>query len=181
MPRFSLARPWRGLLLSLGLASVLWLPVRVGLPNQFAAPQHADHQAGVAAAPNEAVLAAADVLIELSGFTFSPTVVTIEPGQTVTWVRRDGFHNVAADDGSYRSGDVSGDWATFSHTFDTVGESLYYCEQHGGPGGSGMAGKVIVQASGQGEQKLYLPLLRLAAGGQAGDRSQVADKSRTKM
>ena len=104
-------------------------------------------------------LAEADVVVELSGFTFSPTVVTITPGQTVTWVRRSGFHNVAADDGSYRSGAVSDTWQTFSHTFTDVGESLYHCEAHGGPGGAGMAGKVIVQLSGQSDHKLYLPAL----------------------
>lgn len=112
-----------------------------------------------AAAALAAVLAEADVVVELSGFTFSPTLVTIEPGQTVTWVRRSGFHNVAADDGSYRSGAVSDTWQSFSHTFTDVGESLYHCEAHGGPGGVGMAGKVVVQVSGQGERKLYLPVL----------------------
>ena len=106
-----------------------------------------------------AALAEAEVVVELSGFTFSPTVVTITPGQTVTWVRRSGFHNVAADDGSYRSGAVSDTWQTFSHTFTDVGESLYHCEAHGGPGGAGMAGKVIVQLSGQSDHKLYLPAL----------------------
>ena len=106
-----------------------------------------------------AALAEAEVVVELSGFTFSPTVVTITPGQTVTWVRRSGFHNVAADDGSYRSGAVSDTWQVFSHTFADVGESLYHCEAHGGPGGAGMAGKVIVQVSGQSEHKLYLPAL----------------------
>jgi len=106
-----------------------------------------------------AALAEAEVVVELSGFTFSPTVVTITPGQTVTWVRRSGFHNVAADDGSYRSGAVSDSWQTFSHTFTDVGESLFHCEAHGGPGGVGMAGKVVVQVSGQVERKLYLPSL----------------------
>lgn len=106
-----------------------------------------------------AALAQADVVVELSGFTFSPTVVTITPGQTVTWVRRSGFHNVAADDGSYRSGAVSDTWQTFTHTFTDVGESLYHCEAHGSVGGVGMAGKVVVQVSGQSERKLYLPAL----------------------
>lgn len=106
-----------------------------------------------------AALVQADVVVELSGLTFSPTVVTITPGQTVTWVRRSGFHNVAADDGSYRSGAVSDSWQTFSHTFTAVGESIYHCEAHGSVGGVGMAGKVVVQVSGQSERKLYLPAL----------------------
>jgi plastocyanin len=115
--------------------------------------------AGTDDAALRAALAEADVVVELSGFTFSPTVVTITPGKTVTWVRRDGFHNVADDDGSYRSGAVSDSWQTFSHTFADVGESLYHCEAHGGVGGVGMAGRVVVQVSGQSERKLYLPAL----------------------
>ena len=57
------------------------------------------------------------------------------------------------------TGAVGSDWETFSHTFTEAGESRYYCELHGGPGGSGMAGRVVVQASGSGEHKLYLPLV----------------------
>ncbi len=125
--------------------------------------QMAAHSGGSGTSSDDAALRAAlaeaDVVVELSGFTFSPTVVTITPGQTVTWVRRSGFHNVLADDGSYRSGAVSDSWQTFSHTFTDVGDSLYHCEAHGGPGGVGMAGKVIVQVSGQAERKLYLPAL----------------------
>ena len=107
----------------------------------------------------QAALAEAGVVAELSGFTFSPTVVTITPGQTVTWVRRSGFHNVAVDDGSYRNGAVSDAWQIFRHTFTDVGESLYHCQAHWSPGGVGMAGKVVVQVSGQSERKLYLPVL----------------------
>ena len=165
------------------LALALWLAAGAGLPGrpmlaQPAAGTHtgahtdlhmmthtAEHSgtSGDAAALH-AALAAADVVVELSGFTFSPTVVTITPGQTVTWVRRSGFHNVAADDGSYRSGAVSDTWQTFSHTFTAVGESLYHCEAHGSVGGVGMAGKVVVQVSGQTERKLYLPALAPPAG-----------------
>lgn len=165
MQRSRFAGSVRGLLLPLvlplALAVVLWLLVNAGLrSDRVAAQQDAHNSTHAAARPGSAApdLAAADVIIELSGFTFSPTVVTIEPGQTVTWVRRDGFHNVAADDGSYRSGAVSDSWDTFSHTFAAAGESLFHCEAHGSPGGGGMAGKVIVQASGQADETLYLPL-----------------------
>lgn len=155
----------RSVALPLGIAFVLWLLASAGLRGQHAmAQQVTGHEGGHTAGAIGAQTAhpaptAGDVIIELSGFTFSPTVVIIEPGQTVTWVRRDGSHNVVADDGSYRSGDVSGDWETFSHTFDAVGESQYFCELHGAAGGSGMAGKVIVQVTGPAGSKLYLPLI----------------------
>ena len=163
------------IVLPLALATALALLIHAALSGSRVAAQPAapvpvaahsgghavDHDGGHAAviARDGTITAAGDVIVELSGFTFSPTVVTIEPGQTVTWVRRGGAHNVSADDGSYRSGDVSSDWETFSHTFTAAGESRYYCEQHGGPGGSGMSGMVIVQVSGQSESKLYLPLI----------------------
>ena len=156
------------------LALALWFMASAGRFGQPALAQPASgmnagshmmaHMAGSGSAGSDnvalrAALGEADVVVELSGFTFSPTVVTITPGQTVIWVRRSGFHNVAADDGSYRSGAVSDTWQTFSHTFTDVGESLYHCEAHGGPGGVGMAGRVVVQVSGQSERKLYLPAL----------------------
>ncbi|RMH35798.1 MAG: endonuclease, partial [Gammaproteobacteria bacterium] len=39
------------------------------------------------------------------------------------------------------------DWTTFRHTFTQAGEFPYFCSIHGGPGGVGMAGKVIVQSA----------------------------------
>jgi plastocyanin len=136
----------------------VWLLAGAGLHSDLVmAQQDADPVAS--AAPNQAGLGADDVVVEVSGMTFSPTVVTIEPGQTITWMRRSGFHNVAADDGSYRSGEVGDTWDTFSHTFVAPGEYPYHCELHGGVGGVGMAGKVIVQVSGQSGSKLFLPIL----------------------
>jgi plastocyanin len=52
-------------------------------------------------------------------------------------------HTITADDGSFDSGILNpGD--TFSLTFDTPGTSAYYCQIHGGPGGVGMAGTIVV-------------------------------------
>ena len=50
---------------------------------------------------------------------------------------------VTADDGSFDSG-LFGQGETFSHTFSTPGTYPYYCIPHGGPGGAGMAGVVVV-------------------------------------
>lgn len=158
MQRSTLIRPIRKLSLPIALAIAVWLLASGGLHGHLVMAQlDASHVGN--AAPNHAGLGAADVVVEVSGMTFSPTIVTIEPGQTITWMRRSGFHNVAADDGSYRSGEVSDMWDTFSHTFVTTGEYPYHCELHGGAGGVGMAGKIIVQVSGQSGSKLFLPIL----------------------
>jgi plastocyanin len=80
------------------------------------------------------------------GNSFTPREVTIDIGNKVTWNNDGGFHNVKFDDGSFEQPadpDFS-EW-TVERTFDTPGRFRYYCEQHGGPGGSGMAGEVQVR------------------------------------
>jgi plastocyanin len=90
---------------------------------------------------------AAEVFVTVSttSNTYSPATVFIEPGDTVTWTYAGGPmpHQVLADDGSYMT-PVSGAPWTFSHTFPTAMTSRYYCAPHGGPGGVGMSGVVVV-------------------------------------
>jgi plastocyanin len=83
-----------------------------------------------------------------SNLTFSPAVLNIDVGDTVTWRNTGGFHNVAADNGSFRNGDASSSAWTFSQTFNSPGTVRYFCEIHGGTGGSGMSGLIQVNAAG---------------------------------
>jgi plastocyanin len=104
---------------------------------------------GVFAAP----ASAADVTI--SNFSFSPTPITIAPGETVTWhwAGPDTNHSVTSDADQADSWDsdplkppTAADHppgATFDHTFNTAGTFLYHCKVH-----SSMHGKVIVKAPG---------------------------------
>jgi len=98
-----------------------------------------------------AIHAAATFTVEVrSNSSFFPASVTIAPGDTVVWLRTGGFHNVVADDGSFRlgegaSGNSGSSWTRVSHTFNTAGTFRYFCEVHGGAGGLGMSGTVIVQ------------------------------------
>jgi plastocyanin len=88
---------------------------------------------------------------------FAPQFLTIQAGDTVTFLNIGGNHNVVADDGSFRcahgcDGDghggngnaISGFWF-FSLTFATPGTYGYFCEPHGAPG-SGMYGSIEVLA-----------------------------------
>jgi len=105
----------------------------------------------------------ANAAVQLASNSFSPDSITIHVGDTVTWTRVDGTHNVKADDGSFRlgeppTGDPGGTWVTASHTFSQAGTFRYYCELHGQPNGGGMAGVIIVQASAP-ANSLYLPLV----------------------
>jgi plastocyanin len=82
--------------------------------------------------------------VTLQGNQYSPSIVTILVGGTVTWMHEDGStaHTVTADDGSFDSSptcanplpiqqDCLTQGETFTHTFSTVGEFSYHCKIHG--------------------------------------------------
>ena len=76
---------------------------------------------------------------------FSPNDLTIQVGDTVRWTNSSGFHDVTADDGSW--GSVTSNSWTFSRTFNSVEEVLYYCTVHSSPGrniNSNMNGRINV-------------------------------------
>lgn len=75
---------------------------------------------------------------------FQAKEITVAIGTTVRWEMSASFpHTVTADDNSFDSGTLR-DGDTFTFTFTEAGEFPYYCVFHGGPGGQGMAGTVIV-------------------------------------
>lgn len=93
-------------------------------------------------------LAADQTVTATSSNEFTPAAVTVNQGETVTWVNAGGDHNVKFDDGSFEQpSEPSGSAWTVARRFDTPGTFRYYCEEHGGPGGVGMSGTVTVQAS----------------------------------
>lgn len=119
---------------------------------------------GVTASP----LQAASWVVQAGGarLAFNPQVLTIQPGDTVRFASLGGYHNVMADDGSFRcargcDGDGNGGngsattqiWSA-TVAFPNVGQFGYFCEPHGSPG-EGMYGTVIVQG----------PAVPVAAGG----------------
>jgi plastocyanin len=80
---------------------------------------------------------------------FTPSAVTLNQGEMVTWNNTGGIHNVHFDDNSYvQPPSPSGSAWSVSRTFSTTGTFRYYCEVHGGPGGVGMSGTVTVNPSG---------------------------------
>jgi len=82
---------------------------------------------------------------------FDPAIINITVGETVTWVWPAGSagHNVWPDDNIHptRSGALSDGPKTYSYRFDDVGTFRYFCQAHGGLGGVGMSGRVIVSAA----------------------------------
>jgi plastocyanin len=98
-----------------------------------------------AEAPAGGPAAGQSVKVSLKNFAFAPKVLTVAPGTTVEWQNDDSTaHTVTADNGSFNSGNMN-QGATFKFTFARAGTYAYYCRYHGGPGGQGMAGQVVVK------------------------------------
>src|ERR1700681_914422 len=96
--------------------------------------------------PTVASAATVTVMVGNGGFFFSPSSVTIQPGDTVQWTWSSSGHSST----SGTPGNPNGIWdsgilnqgATFSHTFNTAGSFPYYCTPHGQC--CGMTGTVTV-------------------------------------
>ena len=89
-------------------------------------------------------LESGDAGVLMQNIKFVPSEVAIAPGTTVTWTNTDDVqHSTTSDTGIWDSG-LLGNGQTYSQTFADPGVYPYYCTLHGGPGGVGMSGTVIV-------------------------------------
>lgn len=99
-------------------------------------------------------LAAAQVPVAVSSNTYTPNTVRIVAGDSLKFTNQGGFHNAQADDLSWRcaqgcadtggNGDASSSAWTFTRFFNEPGTFRYHCDVHGGQGGLGMSGMIIV-------------------------------------
>jgi plastocyanin len=77
--------------------------------------------------------------VTIGNFTFTPQVLTVRSGSTVTWVNQDDIpHTVVATDQAFRSKVMDSD-GQFSFTFGKPGTYAYFCSIH-----PHMTGKVVV-------------------------------------
>ncbi len=97
-----------------------------------------------AAGGSTGAVAADEGEVELEDFQFQPQVLTVKVGTEVKFANKDDVtHTVTSDSGLFDSGPLQkGD--EFFYTFTEAGEFPYYCMPHGGPGGVGMSGTIIV-------------------------------------
>jgi plastocyanin len=98
-----------------------------------------------------------------SGLVFRPSTINATVGDTVKFVNAGGFHNVVANDGSFRcakgcdgvgsgNGAPSGDQWTSTVTLGEAGDIPFHCEVHAA---SGMTGVIhVAAASGGGEDNV---------------------------
>jgi len=89
-------------------------------------------------------VAVGEAEVELEDFQMVPQVLTVKVGTRVKFSNKDqAAHTVTSDTGLFDSGSLQ-KGEEFFYTFAAAGEYPYYCAPHGGPGGQGMSGKIIV-------------------------------------
>ena len=98
--------------------------------------------------PSLATATTFTVTVGNGGLFFSPSSITIQPGDTIQWTWSSSVHSSTSGtpgspNGIWDSG-ILNQGATFSHTFSTVGSFPYYCTPHGGC--CGMTGTVTVSS-----------------------------------
>lgn len=80
--------------------------------------------------------------VDISGFAFAPSSLTVQVGDTVVWTNHDtATHTVDSTDGGPLASDNLGNGGTYSFTFDAAGTYAYRCGLHGS-----MTGSVTVQS-----------------------------------
>ena len=87
--------------------------------------------------------AANPAAVQIDNFHYSPAMLVVAPGTTVTWTNDDDSpHSVREKDGKFKSAALDTD-DKFSQTFTAPGEYEYFCSIH-----PYMTGKVVVKPAG---------------------------------
>ncbi|HMD62736.1 MAG TPA: cupredoxin family copper-binding protein [Stellaceae bacterium] len=98
----------------------------------------------VAAAPRApSAYAANAAAVQIDNFHYSPPMLVVAPGTTVTWTNADDeAHSVREKDGKFKSAALDTD-DKFSQSFTAPGEYEYFCSIH-----PYMTGKIVVKSAG---------------------------------
>ncbi len=94
----------------------------------------------------------ATTIVTFVDFVYNSPIVYITAGDTVNWQGNFMRHPLASDDGLWTTHNSG---SSFNFIFQDPGSFRYYCTNHGGPGGTGMSGQVIVT----GPFTAYMPLV----------------------
>jgi plastocyanin len=96
------------------------------------------------------ILAQTSHNVTVANFSFTPSSLTIEVGDTVFWTNTSGTHNVngsmttfPSNPDSFGSGAPSSGW-TYSYVFTMAGDYTYRCDPHAG---GGMTATIAVSES----------------------------------
>jgi plastocyanin len=88
--------------------------------------------------------AATPVTVAIQVLQFVPQEITVPVGTRVAWVNDGGRHQIVADNGAFKSQELTAAQQKFTYQFRRPGVFPYHCHFHGGPGGKGMSGVVTV-------------------------------------
>jgi len=87
--------------------------------------------------------AAHSAAVQIDNFHYSPPMLVVASGTTVTWTNDDDSpHSVREKDGKFKSAALDTD-DKFSETFTAPGEYEYFCSIH-----PYMTGKIVVRPAG---------------------------------
>jgi LPXTG-motif cell wall-anchored protein len=107
-------------------------------------PQFLADERDQAPAPKQKpkAIAAASGSVTIADFSFSPAAITVDQGDTVTWVNNGPTaHSATANGGEFDTGILKAGQSS-SHTFSQAGTYSYFCQPH-----PFMKGTVVVQAA----------------------------------
>lgn len=102
---------------------------------------------------------AQDHEVEIRDFAFQPATLTVQVGDTVTWINYDTVpHNASATDGTFQTEVVTGSADgvvsdSYTFTADEVGTHEYICNVH-----PDMEGTIVVEAATDGDPNEVTPV-----------------------
>lgn len=71
-----------------------------------------------------------ETAVEIKGFAFSPKIITVKVGESLTWTNQDSVgHTATADDGTFDTG-LLAKGESKAITFSKAGTYTYYCKPH---------------------------------------------------
>jgi len=83
------------------------------------------------------------ITVSIDNFTFTPPILTVKAGTTVTWTNKDDIpHGIAATNNSFARSKALDTDDSYSFTFTTPGTYQYFCYIH-----PHMVGTVVVEAA----------------------------------
>lgn len=86
-------------------------------------------------------------LIQVSNFVYTPNTLTAACGDTIRFQWVSGTHPTTSETGLWATFTLSAAMPTFDVVIAAAGTYPYFCEFHGGAGGVGMAGTIIVSCA----------------------------------
>jgi plastocyanin len=124
---------------------------------------------------------AAQHTVDITDGAFTPAVITIRAGDTITWTNSDDSpHTVTSDDGAFDSGLID-EGQSWSMTFTRAGTFGYRCDFH-----SEMRGTVVVREAGTSQpqadpQRNALPPAAATSTDHAGHAAGAGDQPDTAL